>query len=333
MDKTLYDLSKRGIDFLGCEHSIMAGAMSWISENNLVSAVCNAGAFGVIAAGAMPAELLEKEIQQCKEKTNKNFGVNLIVMHPDLDSLIDVCIKNRVSHVILAGGIPMSLHIEKLKNSNIKTVAFAPNLTVAKRLMKNGIDALIIEGFEAGGHIGQVSTCVLAQEILPQIKDVPVFVAGGIGKGDAMASFLLQGASGIQMGTKFVCTEECIAHENFKNSFLRASARDAVSTIQVDPDFRIIPVRALYNKGSYEFIKFQNQTISEFKEGKISKEDAQLKIEHYWAGALNRAVFDGDVEYGSLMAGQSVGMCDKILSTKDLLIEFIKEAEYFLNKY
>jgi enoyl-[acyl-carrier protein] reductase II len=225
----LRQLMHRGIEFLDCEWAIMGGAMSWISERNLVSAISNAGGFGVIACGAMSPELLDTEIAETKTRTEKPFGVNLITMHPQLSDLIDTCVRHGVTHVVLAGGLPPGGAIERIKASGAKLTAFAPAHALAKKLMRSGVDALVIEGMEAGGHIGPVSTSVLAQEILPAVAaDMPVFVAGGIGRGEAIAAYLEMGAVGVQLGTRFVCANECIAHANFKKAFIRASARDAI---------------------------------------------------------------------------------------------------------
>jgi enoyl-[acyl-carrier protein] reductase II len=330
INNKLESLWKRGKDFLGTDYAILGGAMSWISESHLVSAISNAGAFGVLASGAMPKDLLKKEIQKTKEKTTKPFGVNLIVMHPDLDGLVDVCIEENVKFVILAGGIPTVPVINKLKDHGIKVIAFAPNLALGKRMVKNGVSALIIEGSEAGGHIGPVSTSVLAQEILPNITEVPIFIAGGIGRGETMVNYLHLGAAGVQMGTLFVCSTECIAHEKFKKAFISANSRDAQATVQVDNDFPVIPVRAIMNEGSKRFIDFQKEVINEYKSGKLEKHDAQMKIEHYWAGALRKAVIDGDVENGSLMAGQSVGLVKEIKPVKEILHEIIEQANSYL---
>ncbi len=325
-------LWQRGCDFLEVDYAIMGGAMSWLSESSLVSAISNAGAFGVIASGSMDAQLLKGEIQRTKVKTKKNFGVNIIVLNPHLEALVDVCIEESVSHVIFAGGIPSSEIVKKLKGYKIKTLTFAPNLPVSKRMIRNGVDALIIEGSEAGGHIGSVSTSVLAQEILPNITEIPVFVAGGIGRGEIMAGYLEMGAAGVQIGTPLVCSTECIAHDKFKEAFIRASARDAQPTVQLDNDFPVIPVRAIINKGTKEFVDFQRIVIDEFKNGALSKYDAQMKIEHYWVGALRKAVIDGDVENGSLMAGQSVGLVNEIRSCKEIIEELVIQARNYLHR-
>ncbi len=323
----LKQLMHRGIEFLGCEWAIMGGAMSWISERNLVSAISNAGGFGVIACGAMNPDLLDTEIAETKKRTEQPFGVNLITMHPQLSDLIDTCARHGVSHVVLAGGLPPGGAIEKIKASGAKLTAFAPALALAKKFIRSGVDALVIEGMEAGGHIGPVSTSVLAQEILPVVAaDIPVFVAGGIGRGEAIAAYLEMGAVGVQLGTRFVCATECIAHVNFKKAFIRASARDAIPSVQIDPRLPVIPVRALKNREMENFAAKQREVADLLDQGAVEMAEAQLQIEHYWAGALKRAVIDGDVESGSVMAGQSVGMVSREEPVADIIQELVDEA-------
>jgi enoyl-[acyl-carrier protein] reductase II len=319
-------LMARGAAFFGTRYAIMGGAMSWVSERHLVSALSNAGAFGVIACGAMEPPRLAEEIAGTQALTSKPFGVNLITMHPRLDQLVDTCLAAKVSHIVFAGGIPPGTAIKKAKDGGAKVVCFAPALALAKRLIRAGADALVIEGSEAGGHIGPVSLTVLAQEILPHIRDVPVFVAGGIGRGEAILSYLEMGAAGVQLGTRFVCARESIAHPNFKQAFIRGNARDAMPTIQLDESFPVIPVRALQNEGTKRFLEHQAATIRRFQSGELTKEAAQLDIEHFWAGALRRAVIDGDVENGSLMAGQSVGMVTQEQTAAEIIAELRDQA-------
>ncbi len=323
-------LMQRGTDFLGCETAILCGAMSWVSERNLVAAISNAGGFGVIACGAMTPELLDTEIAATKALTERPFGVNLITMHPALFDLIAVCRKHGVTHVVLAGGIPPKGSVEAIKadDSGIKVICFAPTLALAKKLLRSGADALVIEGMEAGGHIGPVSTSVLAQEILPELAaDHLIFVAGGIGRGEAMASYLEMGAAGVQLGTRFACASESIAHPDFKKAFFRASAREAVASVQVDPRLPVIPVRALKNKGTEEFTAKQREVAALLDAGQVDMAEAQLQIEHFWAGALRRAVIEGDVENGSVMAGQSVGMVTKEEPAADIIAELMGQCE------
>jgi enoyl-[acyl-carrier protein] reductase II len=316
----------RGRAFLGTDLAIMGGAMTWVSERNLVAAISNAGGFGVIASGSMMPGMLAEEIAATAALTEKPFGVNLITLHPQLAELIDVCLARPVGHVVLAGGIPSAAAIGRIRDGGARVICFAPALGIAKKLVRMGAQAIVIEGNEAGGHIGPVSTAVLAQEVLPHLTEVPVFVAGGIGRGEAVLSYLEMGAAGVQLGTRFVCAHESIAHPRFKQAFIRAAARDAVPSAQLDSRFPVIPVRALVNPASERFRETQRQIIERFSRGELSQKEAQLEIEHFWAGALRRAVIDGDVENGSLMAGQSVGLVTREQSTADILAELIDQA-------
>jgi len=323
----------RGVDFLGSEVAILCGAMSWVSERHLVSAMSNAGGFGLIACGAMTPELLDNEIAETKKLTAKPFGVNLITMHPMLFDLIEVCSKHGVGHVVLAGGLPPTGSLDAIKANGAKLICFAPALALAKKLIRSGVDALVVEGMEAGGHIGPVSTSVLAQEILPEVAEqVPVFVAGGIGRGEAIAGYLDMGAAGVQLGTRFACATESIAHPNFKKAFFRANARDAVASVQIDPRLPVIPVRALKNAGTELFTAKQLEVAQSLNDGTVEMAEAQLQIEHYWAGALRRAVIDGDIEHGSLMAGQSVGMVKEEEPVADIIAQLMAEAAHALEK-
>jgi len=322
----------RGREFFGTRLAIMGGAMTWVSERHLVAAISDAGGFGVIACGAMEPARLEEEIRATFALTGKPFGVNLITMHPRLEALIDVCAGLNVGHVVLAGGLPPSTAVRRIKDSGAKAICFAPAPVLAKKLIRMGADALVIEGMEAGGHTGPVSTSVLAQEILPIVDQVPVFVAGGIGRGEAIVSYLEMGASGVQLGTRFVCATESIAHPRFKQAFIRAEARDAILSVQLDPRFPVIPVRALGNAGTRRFTDIQREVIDKVDRGLLDQKAAQLEIEHFWAGALRRAVIEGDVETGSLMAGQSVGFVRREQSVSEILAELIDQAEASLDR-
>lgn len=328
----LKSLWQRGCNFLGTDTAILGGAMTWVSERNLVAAISNAGGFGIIACGAMPVAVLDEEIKATKQRTQKPFGVNLITMHPDLLELIDICINNHVTHIVLAGGLPPAEAIQKIKAADIKLICFTPTLALGKKLIKMGADALVIEGHEAGGHVGPVATSVLVQEILPNLTEVPIFVAGGIGRGEAIVKYLEMGAAGCQLGTRFVCATECQAHPNFKQAFIRANARDAVLSAQIDPRFPVIPVRALNNSATKRFMDFQGAIIKRVNAGELDLKAGQLEIEHFWGGALRRAVVDGDIENGSLMAGQSVGMVTKEQSTAEIIAELVAQAEIALKK-
>lgn len=332
-ERTIIDrLWKKGRDFLGCEFAIMGGAMTWVSERHLVAALSNAAAFGVIACGAMNPAILRAEIRATQELTRRPFGVNLITLHPELDALIDVCLEEKVTHIVLAGGLPPGAAIAKIKKGGAKLMAFTPALALAKKLIRSGVDALVIEGSEAGGHIGPVSTFVLAQEILPFVTEVPVFVAGGIGRGEGILAMLEMGAAGVQLGTRFVCASESVAHPAFKKAFLNAAARQAQPSPQLDNRFPVIPVRAIENEGTKTFIDKQKEVIARFDKGGLEPKAAQLEIEHFWAGALRRAVVEGDIEKGSLMAGQSVGMVEKEQPVAQILKDLLGEAEAALRR-
>jgi len=319
-------LWRAGTALLGCRVALLGGAMTWVSERNLVSAISNAGGFGVIACGAMSPDQLAGEIEATRALTAKPFGVNLIVMHPQLAELVEVCLARGVGHIVLAGGLPPRTTMTRIKDGGAKLLCFAPSLGVAKKLIRTGADGLIIEGMEAGGHTGPVATSVLAQEILPEVHEVPVFVAGGIGHGEAIAAYLRMGAAGCQLGTRFVCASESIAHPSFKQAFIHASARDAVLSVQIDPAFKVIPVRALANQATRLFAETQVEVIGRHRRGELSHEEASLAIEHFWAGALRRAVIEGDVEHGSLMAGQSVGLVRRIQPTAEIVTELVEQT-------
>ena len=333
LNKKLSSLFKRGNSFLETKFPIMGGAMTWLSENNLVSAISNSGGFGVIACGSMDALKLEDEIKKTKKKTSFNFGVNLILMHPGIDNLIECCIKQKVFLIVLAGGFPKKSQIMKIKNGGIKVLCFATTISIAKKMIMYGIDGIILEGSEAGGHVGPVSINVLAQEILPEISEVPVFVAGGLGRGEMIVKFMELGASGCQIGTRFVCAHESQAHQNFKDIFIKSEARNTNVTFRLDERFPVIPVRAIQNKATNKFVAEQRKIILELNNNDISLKQAQLKIEHFWSGSLKNAVIDGDIENGSLMAGQSVSMVKSIQTVKEIIQELLEQANNHISKY
>jgi enoyl-[acyl-carrier protein] reductase II len=323
---------KVGQDFLGCKFPIMCGAMTWISDYKLIGALGNAGGFGLLAGGNAPVDVLEKEIIATREYTDKPFGVNLITIAPVYKDQLQLVCDMRCQLVMFAGSIPKDTEIQRVKDIGAKVICFAPTAPLAHRLIKMGADALMIEGVEAGGHIGPVSLTVLLQKILFEIDSVPVFVAGGIATGRMMAHLLMMGATGIQMGTRFVMSKECKAHPEFKKVFQKANARDAVATPQFDSRLPVIPVRALKNKGSKEFLKLQLELIDKLEKKLIDQQQAQYEVENFWVGALRDAAIDGNVQRGSLMAGQSVGLVDKIKPIQGIIDEMVDDAEYELQR-
>lgn len=331
MNEKILKLMERGTKILGSKYAIMGGAMTWISESNLTSALSNAGLFGVLASGAMDGDLLKKEVVATQSKTDKNFGVNIITMNPKLNDLVDVCGERKVSHVILAGGIPEKNTIEKIHGYGIQAIAFAPSQVIARRLFKQGIDALVIEGNEAGGHVGPLSTMILIQDILLNMKEYPIFVAGGILRGEMVAALLKLGAAGCQLGTVFACCKESTAHENFKKAYFRASGRNAILPAQLDKKFNIAPVRALENIGMDEFVQKQREVLQKFEKGEVRAENGRLSLEHFWAGSLRRAVQEGDTDRGSLMSGQIVELIKEEKSIREIIDQILKEAESVLD--
>lgn len=323
----LKELFENGQDFLNCEYPIICGAMTWVSEANLVAAVCNNGAFASLAAGNAPPEILREQIEKTRSLTDKKFGVNLITIAPLYEKHLEIVTEMGVEYIIFAGSFPRRPELEKAKKTGAKVMCFASTVSIAERMIRYGADAIILEGSEAGGHIGHVSAIVLLQQILFKIADkIPVFVAGGIGSGKMLAYTLLMGASGVQMGTRFVMTEECRAHENFKKQFVKAKARDAMATPQYDSKLPVVAVRSLRNRGLESFGKLQLDLLKKLEEGTIHREDAQEEVEKFWMGALRKAVVDGDIDSGSLMAGQSVGLVENEISIKELMEEILTEA-------
>ena len=325
--KKLDDLWKSGKAFLGVDIPIMCGAMTWISESRLVSTVSNAGAFGCLAGGNMDPEVLDQEISKTRSLTRKPFAVNLITIAPNYKKQLDLTVKRRVPFVIFAGGIPKAADIQLAKESGSRVLCFASTESIARRLIDRGTDALMLEGSEAGGHIGHVSLMILLQQILFEVGNIPIFVAGGIGSGKMIPHLLLMGAVGVQLGTHFVLTDECLVHPLFKEAFIKARARDAIATPQIGSELHVVAVRALRNKGMDAFSELQMRLIQERKGGRLTQEEAQFEVERYWVGALKRAAIEGDIHHGSLMAGQSVGLAKEIKPLKKLLTDFVADAE------
>jgi len=310
----------------------MCGAMTWISDFKLVGDVGNAGGFGFLAGGNTPVDTLEKEIKAVRDYTNKPFGINLITVSPIYKDQLALACDMKCDIIMFAGSIPREPEIRKAQASGAKIICFAPTAPLALRLIKMGTDALMLEGSEAGGHIGPVSLSVLLQEVLFKIDTVPIFIAGGIATGRMMAHLLMMGAAGVQMGTRFVMSDECKAHPDFKETFRKAKAKDAVATPQFDSRLPVIPVRALKNKGTHQFGKLQLEIMEKLDKGAIDPLQAQFEVENFWAGALKDAAIEGDVQKGSLMAGQSVGLADKIIPIKEIISELIEDAEKELQR-
>ncbi len=323
---------KRGREFLGVKYPFICGAMTWVSDPKLVSTVCNAGGFACLAGGNAPPEILQQQVEETRRLTDKPFGVNLITIAPAYQEHLELSQRMKLPFVFFAGSFPREEDIKLVQESGAKVLCFSSTASIASRMLRYGADALILEGMEAGGHVGPVSLTVLLQQLLFEISEVPVFVAGGIATGKLCAYLFLMGAAGVQLGTRFAVAEESCAHPNFKRKLLQANARDAVSTPQFDSRLPVVPVRALRNKGIDDFGRLQLKLVQQLDEGTIERNGAQEKVEEFWMGGLRRAVIEGDVSFGSLMAGQSVGLVDKIMPVADILEELVRDTETELQR-
>ena len=321
-------LYKRGRDFLGVEYPIICGAMTWVSDPKLVSSVANSGGFGCLAGGNTPPDILVQQIEETRKLTDKPFAVNIITIAPAYKDHLKIVTTLKLPYVIFAGGFPNREEVKSVKATGAKVICFASTASIAKRMIKFGADAIILEGMEAGGHVGHVSLIVLLQQVLFEVGDeIPVFVGGGLATGKMCAHMMLMGAAGVQLGTRFAMAEESCAHPKFKQKFIQANARDAVSTPQFDSRLPVVAVRALRNNGMDDFGKLQLDLIHQMDEGGINRELAQHKVEEYWMGGLRKAVVDGDIDHGSLMAGQSVGLIHKTETTTQIIDNIAEDVE------
>lgn len=296
-------------EILNIEHPIIQGGMAWIATAELAAAVSNAGGLGMIGAGNAPAEEVERQIKKAKELTDKPFGVNVMLLSPYVDEVVDVVCKHKIPVVTTGAGSP-ARYMKRLKSIGIKVIPVVPSVALARRMETIGADAIIAEGTEAGGHIGELTTMA----IVPQIKDevnIPVIAAGGIADGRGLLAALSLGAVGVQIGTRFICATESIAHNNYKDMVINAKDRDAVVTARVTGH----PVRALRNKLVRDFAELE-------KKGATAEEIGNLG-----AGALRLAVIDGDTKQGSFMAGQISGLIKKVQPSKEIINEIIEEAK------
>ncbi|MDH4211789.1 MAG: nitronate monooxygenase family protein [candidate division WOR-3 bacterium] len=318
---------QKGKEFLGVKKPIISGGMTWLSDHKLAKAVSDCGAFPVIAAGNMTPEELEHEIDACVKTLKTPFAVNLITIAPNYRAHCDLILNKNVQYVIFAGSFPRKIDIREMKKQGIKTLSFASERTIAARQIDYGVDALILEGSEAGGHIGYVSLIILLQQVLFQFRDFPIFVAGGLADGRLMAYLLLMGAYGCQFGSLFVCSDECNAHPKFKEAFIRARARQAMATPQYDSRLPVVAVRAIKNRATDEFGKLQYSLLQQLEKGEITRDKAQYEVEKFWVGSLRKAVIDGDVDFGSLMAGQSVGLINEIKPIREIIERLMQDAE------
>lgn len=296
-------MNTRICELLGIEYPIIQGGMAWVATAELAAAVSNGGGLGLIAAGGAPADVVREQIQKARILTDKPFGVNVMLMSPFAEEVMKVILEEKPAVVATGAGNP-SKYIPALKEAGIKVLPVVPSVALAKKMERSGADAVIAEGTEAGGHIGELTTMVLIPQVVDAVS-IPVVAAGGIADNrGTVASFAL-GADGIQVGTRFICSTECIAHENYKQAVIKAKDRDAVVTGRTSG----APVRALKNKLTKEYERLEKENAS------------AEEIENLGVGGLRKAFTDGDVEMGSLMAGQSAAMVTEIMPCADIIKE------------
>ena len=301
-------------NLLGIKYPIFQGAMAQIARHELVSAVSNAGALGILASGGVRPEELRKEIQQCKELTDKPFAVNLMLMMPNIDEIIDVVIEEGVKIVTTGAGTPRKF-IPRLKEAGIKVIPVIPSVKAAVKMEELGCDAVVVEGMEAGGHVGNSTTMALLPQVTSAVN-IPVVAAGGIADGRGMAAAYCLGASGVQMGTVFLASEECPVTDAYKNMILEAVD---TSTILTGEKFGA-PVRGIKNELTKRYHELEEQSST------------LMELEELTLGSLRRAVYDGDVENGSVMAGQIAGLVTEIRPVKNIIEDVIKEAREVLKR-
>ncbi len=306
-------LMTRVTKLLGIEHPIIQGGMAWTATAELSAAVSNAGGIGVIGAGHMPTDLLREQIRLAKTLTDRPFGVNLMLLTPHIDDIVQMVIDERVPMVTTGAGNP-GKYMAGLKEADIKVVPIVPSVALAKRMESIGADAIIGEGMEAGGHIGELTTMVLIPQLVDAVE-VPVIAAGGIADGRGVAAAFALGAEGVQLGTRFMCAEECTIHPAIKEQVLKAKDRDTVVTGRSTGH----PVRVLKNKLARQIME-------------LDRENKVEEIEALGAGKLALAMRQGDIDMGSLMAGQSAAMVCRIEPAADIVHELVRDADTVIRR-
>ncbi|WP_042271823.1 enoyl-[acyl-carrier-protein] reductase FabK [[Clostridium] dakarense] len=295
-------------ELLNIEYPIIQGGMAWVADAYLASAVSNAGGLGLIAGGNAPKEVIKEEIRKCRELTDKPFGVNVMLLSPFVDEIIELIIEEKVPVITTGAGNPAK-YIDSLKEIGTKIIPVVPSIALAQRMEKLGADAVIVEGTEAGGHIGELTTMVLTPQVADSVK-IPVIAAGGIADGRGIAAAFALGASGVQVGTRFICSDECSVHENYKNMVLKSRDRDAIVTGRSTGH----PVRALKNKLAKEILNMEKQGV-----------DSQ-EIDKKGIGSLRVATKEGDVHNGSFMAGQIASIIKDVRPCKEIIDSMVNEA-------
>jgi enoyl-[acyl-carrier protein] reductase II len=300
-------------ELLGIEFPIIQGGMAWVATAELAAAVSNAGGLGIIGAGNAPADFVINEIRKVKKLTDKPFGVNIMLLSPFVEDVIQAVYEERVPVITTGAGNPAK-YIPMFKEIGTKVIPVVPSVALAIKMEKYGVDAVIAEGIESGGHVGELTTMVLVPQVVDAVN-IPVIAAGGIADGRGLVSALALGAKGVQLGTVFVCAEECTAHDNYKNAIIKAGDRGTIVTGRITGH----PVRIIKNKLAREFVKLEsnNSTVEEF--------------ESLGVGKLKLAVVDGDADYGSIMAGQISGMVNEIRPARKIIEDIMNGAKITIN--
>ncbi|MBR1737377.1 MAG: enoyl-[Firmicutes bacterium] len=293
-------------EMLGIKYPIFQGAMAWIADASLASAVSEAGGLGIIAAGNAPADIVREEIRKTKEMTDKPFGVNIMLLSPFVDEIVDLVCEEGVKVVTTGAGNP-GKYMEKFNEAGISLIPVVPSVALAKRMEKIGAKAVIAEGMESGGHIGKLTTMALVPQVVDAVN-IPVIGAGGVGDERGMAAVFMLGASGVQIGTRFLVAKECTVHQNYKNKVLNAKDIDTVITGQITGH----PVRVLKNKLANTFLAAEKEEMGK------DKPDLE-RFDQLGRGALQKAVKEGDVDYGSVMSGQIAGLVNKEQTCAEIL--------------
>lgn len=300
-------------NLLGIQYPVIQGGMAWVAEHNLAAAVSNAGGLGIIGAASAPPEIVRQEIRKCKELTDKPFGVNVMLLNPNAEEVAKIVVEEGVRVVTTGAGNP-SKYMELWKNAGVKVIPVVASVAMAKLMERAGADAVVAEGMESGGHIGSATTMTLVPQVADAVQ-IPVIAAGGIGDGRGLAAALLLGADAVQMGTRFVVASESIVHDNYKQKIIKAKDIDSEITGASTGH----PIRSLRNKMTREYLKLE-QSGADF-----------MELEKLTLGSLRKAVMDGDVEYGTVMAGQIAGMVSKVQPCKDMIEEIVQEADRLLS--
>ncbi|MCD2493540.1 enoyl-[acyl-carrier-protein] reductase FabK [Lacrimispora sp. NSJ-141] len=302
-------MKTRVTELLGIEHPVIQGGMAWVAEHNLAAGVSEAGGLGLIGAASAPAEWVQGEIRKAKELTKKPFGVNIMLLSPHADAVARIIVEEGVKVVTTGAGNPEK-YLEMWKEAGVKVIPVVASVALAKRMERCGVDAVVAEGCESGGHIGELTTMALVPQIADAVS-VPVIGAGGAGDGRGMAAMFMLGAEAVQIGTRFVVSHESIVHDNYKKKILSSKDIDSVVTGRSTGH----PVRAIRNKMTREYIKLENSGAT-FEE-----------LEYLTLGGLRKAVMDGDVSEGSVMAGQIAGLIHKEQSCREIIEELMTQTE------